>query len=91
MDERRRRRLGAVVVPPVKLVRITWLDSAVAHNRPWIAEGETISSVECVSVGWLMSKGKRDTVICQSVHDGGQRGNVLAIPTCSIVKMKRVR
>lgn len=75
----------------MKLVRITWLDSAAAHNRPWLADDEVVRSVKCVSVGYLISQDKRDTIIAQSVHDGGQRGNVYAIPTCSVVKMRYLK
>ncbi len=73
----------------MKRVSITWLDSAVAHNRPWIADDEVVRAVKCVSVGFLIEKNRRETIIAQSVHDGGQRGNVFAIPTRSIVRTKK--
>jgi hypothetical protein len=75
----------------VKRVEATWLDSAVAHNRPWIADDEWIKVVACTTIGYLIRKGKRTTTIAQSIHDSGQRGNVIAIPTCAITKMRRLK
>lgn len=75
----------------MRLVRITWLDSAAAQNRPWLAADETVRSVKVSSVGFLVHQDKRDTIIAQSFHGGGQLGNVLAIPSRSIVRLRTVR
>ena len=72
------------------IVRITWLDSAAAHNRPWIADNETVRALKCSSVGFLIEKNRREVIIAQSLN-ANQRGNVYAIPTSSIRKMRRLK
>lgn len=58
--------------------------------RGWVGADEKMGTVMCSSVGYLHKRAKRHIVLAQSFHTG-QVGNLIAIPTSAIRKMRKVK
>lgn len=73
-----------------RLVCVEWVDSAGVKER-WIGSDETINPTKCVTVGFVKDKTETAIVVCGSISDGGQWGWPIAIPRCSITRMRRIK
>lgn len=78
------------------LVKITWLDSLRFTEKVWWNIDEVMEENKdefFTSVGYLIEKGKKHTIIANSVHhytdsSGDRVGDVFSIPTGCITKIQ---
>jgi len=74
-----------------KLVLIEWVDSVGGPESWEYAEGlESLKPMAVSSVGYLIEDGKDYKTLVQNIGRGQVRGRI-SIPTCSIIKVKRLR
>ena len=70
---------------------VVWLDSK--HKSGWNTDEPETEPLTCVSTGMLVRRAKDAVTLCLSttVEDDPQRCGEMTIPTCSIVKMERLK
>lgn len=71
----------------MKIVTVTWVDSATCHG--WIPRAEPVSPLECQSVGYLVKRTKKKVVLAHSKNDGQWCG-VIAIPRSAVTSVSRL-
>ena len=62
--------------PP--LVEVIWYDICSAAR--WREDDEPLGLAQCVTMGYLLERGKKVVRIASSLNSGGQNGDVTTIP-----------
>lgn len=73
------------------LVVVDWVDSA-AHNgwRDWKEAAETQDTIQCRSVGFLLSKDKGRVALAGSITNNDDAGERHSIPKSCVIKMRSI-
>lgn len=77
---------------PRHLYRVEWEDSASLGG--WRTEEKILkdarTTVNIVSVGYLVRKGKQEIVLCQSYDEQGKINDTISIPVGCVRNIRRI-
>jgi hypothetical protein len=77
--------------PLKELVEVEWVDSAARGRWGSVEEYRKHDVVTCRTAGYLLSKTKRAVTIIQSQHTDDGLSDAMSIPTCAVLKLRRLK
>lgn len=75
----------------MKLVMVTWTDSAIPKSSGWIRKtDEDVCTLKCVSIGIITSKTDLSITLSHSMNDM-DKIEAITIPHCAIKSVRRLK
>jgi len=74
--------------PPI--IEVHWVDIASFPGWSTLEEAITSTTMECISIGYVIHKDKKSVVMAQTIADNGDVGEILCIPTSVIRELREI-
>ena len=72
----------------MRLVMIEWVDAC--SDSIWVTPVDELHCAKVVSVGFLVGENSEEAILALSKADYGHRSGRIAIPKCSIKRMRKL-